>query len=125
MAIGLPVTTPGTEKPRCIETVSMIQAIVWAFVPTSGAGMSRVGADDPFELGGEPAGESLQLLRAQLARIEGDAALRPAERNVDEGALPGHPHGQGSDVVEVRGGVEPQPALGRARGRRCAARGSR
>ena len=33
----------------------MIQAIVWALVPTSGAGMSRVGADDALELGREPA----------------------------------------------------------------------
>ncbi len=40
---GLPVTTPGTEYPLCIETVSMIQAITWAFVPTSGAGMSESG----------------------------------------------------------------------------------
>jgi hypothetical protein len=43
IAVGLPVTTPGTEKPRCIDTVSMIQAIVWALVPTSGAGMSESG----------------------------------------------------------------------------------
>ena len=42
-AIGLPVTTPGTVYPTCIEYVSMIQAIVWAFVLTSGAGMSLSG----------------------------------------------------------------------------------
>ena len=37
------MTTPGTGYPLCIDTVSMIQAITWAFVPTSGAGMSESG----------------------------------------------------------------------------------
>jgi len=36
---GLPVATPG-EKPWILEYSSMIQAITWALVPTSGAGMS-------------------------------------------------------------------------------------
>src|SRR5206468_13033285 len=40
IARGLPVTTPGTAKPLAIEIVSMIQAIVWSSVYTSGAGMS-------------------------------------------------------------------------------------
>jgi hypothetical protein len=40
---GLPVTTPGTEWPACIEIGSMNQAMTWALVPTSGAGMSRSG----------------------------------------------------------------------------------
>ena len=43
MDSGLPVTTPGTEWPLCIEIVSMNQAMTWALVPTSGAGMSRSG----------------------------------------------------------------------------------
>ena len=37
-----------------------------------------------------------------------------AERHADQGALPGHPHGQGPDVVDVGVRMEPQPALGRA-----------
>ncbi len=41
--MGLPVTTAGTVYPTCMEYVSMIQAMVWAFVLTSGAGMSRSG----------------------------------------------------------------------------------
>ena len=40
---GLPVTTPSTECPLFIENVSNIHAIVAAFVPTSGAGMSFSG----------------------------------------------------------------------------------
>jgi hypothetical protein len=39
----LPVTIPGIEYPACIEKVSIIQAIVWALVFTSGAGMSLSG----------------------------------------------------------------------------------
>ncbi len=37
------MTTPSTEWPLFIEYVSKIQAIVAAFVPTSGAGMSFSG----------------------------------------------------------------------------------
>ncbi len=40
---GLPVTTAGTEKPCSIEIVSMIQAMIFGEVLTSGAGMSYSG----------------------------------------------------------------------------------
>ena len=40
---GLPVTTPGTVWPACMEYVSIIQAMTWALVFMSGAGMSRSG----------------------------------------------------------------------------------
>ncbi len=43
IASGLPVTTPGTAKPLFIDMVSMIHAIVWLSVYTSGAGMSFSG----------------------------------------------------------------------------------
>ena len=94
----------------------MIQAIIWALVPTSGAGMSESGPMIAFELRGEPAGQRLELLRAHRARIAGHAALGAAERDVDERALPGHPHRQRADVVEVGLGMESQPALGRPAG---------
>jgi hypothetical protein len=42
-AIGLPITDPATVWPRCIEKVSIIQAIVCEPVLTSGAGMSFSG----------------------------------------------------------------------------------
>jgi len=41
--IGLPVTISMTDLPSSIVTVSAIQAIVWALVLTSGAGISRLG----------------------------------------------------------------------------------
>jgi len=41
--IGLPVTTPVAVLPVFIEYVSIIQAMIWPLVPTSGAGMSRCG----------------------------------------------------------------------------------
>ena len=41
--IGLPVTTPGTEKPALTEYVSIIHAMFRSSVPTSGAGISRSG----------------------------------------------------------------------------------
>ena len=40
---GLPVTEAVTEWPWCIDTVSMIQAMIWGLVPMSGAGMSFSG----------------------------------------------------------------------------------
>ena len=42
-AIGLPVTTPVAVEPSFMEYVSIIQAMVWALVFTSGAGMSLDG----------------------------------------------------------------------------------
>ena len=40
---GLPVTTPVAVVPVFIEYVSIIQAMIWPLVLTSGAGMSRCG----------------------------------------------------------------------------------
>src|SRR4029078_13729896 len=40
--------------------------------------------------------------------------LRAAERDIDEGALPGHPHRECTDVVEIRRGVVAEPALRRS-----------
>ena len=48
--------------------------------------------------------------------IADDAALGAAERDVDDGALPGHPTGQGADFVERDVGRVADAALGRAAG---------
>jgi len=40
---GLPVTTPVAVEPVFIEYVSIIQAMIWPLVFTSGAGMSLEG----------------------------------------------------------------------------------
>ena len=73
----------------------------------------RVGADDPLELGSEATGQGFELLRTHRARIAGHAAFGAAERDVDEGCLPGHPHRQRPDVIEIGLRVESQAALGR------------
>ena len=91
----------------------MIQAIVWAFVPDVGRRDVRVRPDDPLELRREPAGQCLELLRAHRTRIAGHATFGAAERHVDEGRLPGHPHRQRADVVEISPGMESQPAFRR------------
>ena len=73
----------------------------------------RVRADDPLELRREPAGQRLELLRAHRARIAGDASFGAAERDVDQGRLPGHPHRQRTDIVKVGPRVEPKATLRR------------
>jgi len=91
----------------------MIQAIVWAFVFTSGAGMS-LGADEDGDLGRVPARQALELLERQLLGVDDHAALAAAVRDGDDCALPGHPHRERLDLVEAHVLVIPDAALGRA-----------
>jgi hypothetical protein len=62
-------------------------------------------ADKERNLRGIPAGHALQLARRQAFRRAGDAAFGPAVGNVDQSALPGHPHGQSLHLIRghVRG----------------------
>ena len=94
----------------------MIQAIVWALVPTSGAGMSESGPMMPSSSVANRRVSASSSFGLIARGSHGDAALRAAERHVDERALPGHPHGQRADVVEVGARVEAQAALGRTAG---------
>ena len=95
----------------------MIQAMTWALVPDVGRRDVAVGADDALELGREAAGERPRAPSAlSCARVDGHAALGAAERHVDQGALPGHPHRQRANLVEVGRRVEAQAALGRTAG---------
>ena len=89
-------------------------------VPTSGAGMSRLGADLVDDLGGEAARHALELLGRERLRVADDAALGAAERQVHQRALPRHPHRERLDLVErdAPGGSGCRPWTGRAR--RCA-----
>ena len=95
----------------------MIQAITWASVPTSGAGMSLSGPMKDRDLGGEPAGQPLQLGGAQSLGVEDDAALGAAEGEFDDSA-----HFQvirmarARALVEVDVGVVAEAALDRAAG---------
>jgi hypothetical protein len=56
--------------------------------------------DELHQLGGVAAGHALQLALRHLVRIADDAALGPAEGDVDHRALPGHPTGQRAHLVQ-------------------------
>ena len=68
-------------------------------------------ADHRHDLAGVAPGDALELGRGVAARVDRDAALRPAVGQLDHGALPGHPHRQGADLVDVDRRVVPQAAL--------------
>ncbi len=72
-----------------------------------------LGADEDLDLGEEPAGQRLELLLAELLRVDDDAALAAAVRDADDRALPGHPHRQRLDLVEADVLVVANAALGR------------
>ena len=72
-----------------------------------------LGADEDLDLGEEPAGQALELLLAELLRVDDDAALAAAVRDADDRALPGHPHREGLDLVERDVLVVADAALGR------------
>ena len=91
----------------------MNQAMIWALVLTSGAGMSRLGPDEDLDLGEEPAGEVLQLLQRELLGVDDHAALAAAVGDAHDRALPGHPHREGLDLVEADVLVVADAALGR------------
>src|SRR4029078_635588 len=60
------------------------------------------------------AGARLELLLRKLLSVDERAALAAAVGNADHCALPGHPHGEGLDLVEGHVLVVADTALGRA-----------
>ena len=90
----------------------MIQAMTWAFVLTSGGGNVPLRPDQDLDLGREAAGQTLELLHAELLGVDDHAALATAVRNADDRAFPGHPHGEGLDLVERDVLVVAQATLG-------------
>ena len=72
-----------------------------------------LGSDEDLDLGEEAAGQALELLLAELLGVDDDAALAAAVRDADDRALPGHPHGEGLDLVERDVLVVADAALGR------------
>ena len=90
-----------------------------------GRGNVLLRSDEVDDLRGVAAGHALQFALAHCFGIADDAALGAAEGNVDDGALPGHPTGQGAHFVERDVGRVANAALGRAAGDVSAARGSR
>ena len=73
-----------------------------------------LGPDDDADLGRVAAGQALELAQRELLGIDDDAALGAAVGDVDDRALPGHPHRQGLDLVEGHALVVADAALGRA-----------
>src|SRR5208283_5631774 len=79
-----------------------------------GGGDIFFGADEFDQLGGVAAGHALQFAHRHFVRIADDAAFGTAERNVDHGALPGHPAGEGANFIQSDIGSVADAALGRA-----------
>ena len=79
----------------------MIQAMTWALVLTSGAGMSFSGPMRTRDLGRVAAGQALELALADsFLGSTMHAALAAAVRDAHDRALPGHPHREGLDLVD-------------------------
>jgi hypothetical protein len=57
------------------------------------------------------AAEQLLLALAQVVRVADHATLGPTQGDVHDGALPGHPHGQGANRVQRLLGVEADATL--------------
>jgi hypothetical protein len=79
-----------------------------------GGGDVALRADEDLDLGREPAGQRLELLHRELLGVDDHAALATAVRDAHDGALPGHPHREGLDLVEGHVLVVADAALGRA-----------
>src|SRR5512143_735849 len=86
-----------------------------ALVMTSGAGTSRSGPTSRATCRTQPR-QICSCARAQVVRIADDAALRATERDVDDGALPRHPHRERADRVDGFLRVEADAALARSAG---------
>ena len=78
-----------------------------------GRGDVPLRADVVDDLARVPAGEALELALRESLRVTDDAALRPAEGEAHQGALPGHPHRERLHLVERDVGVVADAALGR------------
>ena len=83
---------------------------------TSGAGTSCSGPTFLATWRTQPRQIAFLLARAQVVRVADHAALGAAQRDVDDGALPGHPHRQGADRVDRLLRVEADAALAGAAG---------
>ena len=73
-------------------------------------------ADEGDEFGGVAAGHALELALGHVFGVADDATLGSAEGDVDDGALPGHPAGEGADFVERDVGRVADASLGGAAG---------
>ena len=72
------------------------------------------GTDVLGDLAHPAAADAFLLARREVVRVADHAALGAAERDVDDGALPRHPHREGADRVDRLLRVEADAALARA-----------
>ena len=100
----------------------MIQAMTWALVFTSGAGMSAAGRSPAMRWTNFRVSRSSSPVEA--GRVAGDPPFRAAVGDVHDGGLPGHERGERADVVGVDVGWYRRPPFIGPR-RCCAGRGSR
>jgi len=75
-----------------------------------------VGSEQVVDRVDEPAGHPLEFAPRELGGVEGDAPLRAAVGEVDDGRLPGHQGGEGPHLVEVDLGMVAEAALHGAAG---------
>src|SRR5207253_183479 len=90
--------------------VHEVQNCVLAIVNVRG-GNVFVRADDGGNLVGVAASQVLQLVLGKLVGIADDATFCTSERNVNDGAFPGHPHSERLDFVEGDVGMITNAAL--------------
>ncbi len=84
--------------------------------PDIGCGDIAFGPDDVRKRAHIGAGQAFELAFAQGVGIDAHAALAAAIGQARDGALDGHPEGEALDLVLGHRGVEPDPALGGAKG---------
>src|ERR1035438_6545303 len=84
-----------------------------------GCGHVALGAQELHDLGSVAASEFFQLAQREQIGIADDAAPGAAEGDVDDGALPRHPGGQGAHLVQVTSGAKRMPPLPGPRAMEC------
>ena len=97
--------------PWSLPYSSIIQAITWALVLTSGAGNVAGRAEDLLDLVHERPRDRLDLGALELVGGAVDAALGAAEGDAGHRGLPGHQRSEGAHLVDVDLGVEADAAL--------------
>ena len=92
----------------------MNQAITCSLVPRSGAITSVRGPDEGNHFLHVTARQVLELFHGERARVDRDAALAAAVRQIGERAFPAHPDSERRDLADVDIGGEARAPLGGA-----------
>ena len=122
MPTGLPVIMPG--KAAAVDHLVLVEHPQHVLRGGHHVGGRHVGhrADVARELPHPAAADLLLLAGAQVVGIADHPALAAAQRDVRDGALPGHPHRQGAHRVDGLLGMEADAALAGPRASLCCTR---